>query len=289
MSTPVRLQFSKMHGIGNDFVVIDAIRQPVTLSPAQLRFLADRHFGVGCDQILLAAPATEAGADFRYRIFNADGSEVEQCGNGVRCLAVFLAEQGLSTADELVIQTLGGPTRIQRLADNQIRVNMGPPRLAPSMIPLQAEHQDSQYTLEVDGHTLRIGAVSMGNPHAVLLVDDIETAPVQRLGPMIEAHPRFPHRVNAGFMQVVDRGHIRLRVFERGVGETLACGTGACAAAVVGQLQGLLDPLVLVDLPGGRLRIEWQGGDTAVWMTGPGQTVFEGSVLLPDDGNANDG
>ncbi|MCK8515290.1 diaminopimelate epimerase [Methylonatrum kenyense] len=289
MNTTRRLQFSKMQGIGNDFVVIDAIRQPVQLSPAQLRFLADRHFGIGCDQILFAAPATEDGADFRYRIFNADGGEVEQCGNGVRCLAVFLAEQGLSTADELVIQTLGGPTRIQRLADSQIRVDMGPPRLAPPSIPFEAATQDSRYALEVDGRTLQIGAVSMGNPHAVLQVDELDTTPVERLGPLIEAHPRFPKRVNVGFMQVLAPDHIRLRVFERGVGETLACGTGACAAAVVGQIQGVLGPAVRVDLPGGRLHIEWQGGDNPVWMTGPAQTVFEGQVLLPDDDNANDG
>lgn len=283
------LRFTKMHGIGNDFVVIDAIRQDVALSRDQIRFLADRHFGVGCDQILLAAPATEPGTDFRYRIFNADGGEVEQCGNGVRCLAVFLAEQGLSDRSDLVIQTLGGPTRIQHQPDGQVTVDMGPPRLDPAEIPFQAESRALRYPLAVDGRMLDIGAASMGNPHAVLQVADVADAPLARWGPIIECHPRFPRRVNAGFMEVVDRGHIRLRVYERGVGETLACGTGACAATVVGQLQGLLDQAVQVDLPGGSLQIRWQGEGEPVWMTGPAVTVFEGQLRLPDDATANGG
>ncbi len=283
------LRFTKMHGIGNDFVVIDAIRQNVALSRNQIRFLADRHFGVGCDQILMAAPATEPGTDFRYRIFNADGGEVEQCGNGVRCLAVFLAEQGLSDRSDLIIQTLGGPTRIQRQPDGQVTVDMGPPRLDPAEIPFQAESRAPRYPLAVDGRMLDIGAASMGNPHAVLQVGDVADAPLTRWGPIIESHPRFPRRVNAGFMEVVDRGHIRLRVYERGVGETLACGTGACAAAVVGQLQGLLDQAVQVDLPGGSLQIRWQGEGEPVWMTGPAVTVFEGQLRLPDDATANGG
>ncbi|MEX0732628.1 MAG: diaminopimelate epimerase [Aquisalimonadaceae bacterium] len=275
------LRFTKMHGIGNDFVVIDAIRQRVTLTPEQIRFLADRHFGVGCDQVLLAEPATEPGADFRYRIYNADGGEVEQCGNGVRCLVVFLAEQGLTDRRELLIQTLGGPTRTVVQADGQVTVDMGAPRLEPSAIPFQAERRATTYPLEVDGEIHTVGAVSMGNPHAVLRVDSVDTAAVAQLGPLMERHPAFPRRVNAGFMEVVARDHIRLRVYERGAGETLACGTGACAAVVAGRLQQLLAEDVTVDLPGGRLRIQWRGEGEPVWMTGPAATVFSAEITLP--------
>lgn len=279
------LRFTKMHGIGNDFVVIDAIRQRVDLSAARIRFLADRRFGVGCDQVLLAAPATRPDADFRYRIFNADGGEVEQCGNGVRCLAVFLTDQGLTNRRELTIETLGGPTRVILLDDGQVAVDMGAPRLDPSGIPFEAPARAVTYPLEVDGESLEISAVSMGNPHAVMVVDNVETAPVARLGPLVERHPAFPRQANAGFMQVVDRSSIRLRVFERGAGETLACGTGACAAVVAGRLRGLLDQDVDVQLPGGSLRIHWPGGDDPVWMTGPAKTVFEGTVDLNASGS----
>jgi len=276
----MKLRFTKMHGIGNDFVVIDAVTQPVALSAEQIRFLADRRFGVGCDQVLLAERAQRPGCDFRYRIFNADGGEVEQCGNGVRCLGRFLLEKGLTDKRRLTVETLAGDTHITLLDDGLVRVDMGVPRLAPVDVPFQAEAQAERYPLEVGGRTLTIGAVSMGNPHAVTVVDDVDTAPVAELGPLIERHPRFPRRVNAGFMQVLDRGHIRLRVYERGAGETLACGTGACAAAVAGQVQGLLDRAVTVDLPGGRLRIEWGGPGEPVYMTGPAVTVFEGEIAL---------
>ncbi len=277
------LRFTKMHGIGNDFVVIDAIRQQVDLCPGQVRFLADRRYGVGCDQVLLAEPATEAGADFRYRIFNADGSEVEQCGNGVRCLAVFLADQGYTSERELVIQTLGGPTRVILQPDGRVAVDMGAPRLEPSTIPFLAERQQTTYPLDVDGERLTIAALSMGNPHAVIQVAEVESAPVARLGPLIENHTAFPRRANAGFMQVVDRSRIRLRVHERGAGETLACGTGACAAVVAGRMQGLLADEVRVSLPGGELLIHWNGNGGSVWMTGPATTVFSGEVELPGD------
>ena len=278
------LAFTKMHGLGNDFVVIDAIRQSVDLDTATIRHLADRRFGIGCDQVLLAEPATEASMDFRYRIFNGDGSEVEQCGNGVRCLARFLLDQGLTTRTHLRIQTLGGPTEVSVEPDGRITVNMGPPRLEPEAIPFRAGQRAPSYPLEVADRELTIGAVSMGNPHAVLQVDSVDTAPVDRLGPAIEHHAAFPARVNAGFMEVIDRGHIRLRVFERGAGETLACGTGACAAVVAGHVQGLLDGTVQVDLTGGRLVIDWAGEASPVWMTGPATTVFHGHInLSPDD------
>ncbi len=274
------LAFTKMHGLGNDFVVIDAIRQQVTLSPEQVRFLADRRFGVGCDQLLLVEPAQVRGVDFRYRIFNADGGEVEQCGNGARCFARFVLDKGLTDKDLIVVETSSGVIELRVEPDGQVTVNMGAPRFAPAAIPFQAEAEAVSYPLDIDGHTLSIGAVSMGNPHAVLQVDDVASAPVARLGPLIEGHPRFPRRVNAGFMQIVDRGHIRLRVFERGAGETLACGTGACAAVAVGRQQGLLDDMVTVDLPGGPLRISWTGEGQPVWMTGPATTVFEGTIEL---------
>lgn len=278
------LRFTKMHGLGNDFVVIDAIRQDVALSSADVRRIADRRFGVGCDQVLLAAPATQPGMDFRYRIFNADGSEVEQCGNGVRCLARFLLDEALTDHERLTIETLGGPTQVAVEADGQVTVNMGPPRLEPEEIPFTTGTRATTYALEVAGETLTVGAVSMGNPHAVTVVADVDAAPVNRLGPVVERHTAFPARVNAGFMQVIDRRHVRLRVYERGAGETLACGTGACAAVVAGRLQGLLDETVAVDLPGGRLAIRWAGEGEPVWMTGPATTVFHGRIhLSPDD------
>ncbi len=276
----MRLRFSKMHGLGNDFVVIDAINQPLQLSAEQARFLADRHRGIGCDQILLVEPPTSSAHDFRYRIFNADGSEVEQCGNGARCFARFVREQGLSERDELRVETAKGVIRLWQLDDQQVRVDMGAPVLNPADIPFQATAEAVDYELDVDGRTLRIGAVSMGNPHAVLDVDDLDQAPVAELGPRIEHHPRFPARVNAGFMQVVDRNHIRLRVFERGAGETQACGSGACAAVVAGRLTGRLDTEVRVSLNGGDLVVSWDGPGQPVFMSGPAASVFDGQIQL---------
>lgn len=276
----MEIRFSKMHGIGNDFVVIDAIRQAIQLDSGQIRFLADRRFGVGCDQVLLVESANPSEADFRYRIFNADGSEVEQCGNGVRCFARFVRDQGLTDKDRIRVITKGGIVEPEVQANGEVRVNMGVPVLQPAAIPFEAKQQAIRYTLQVNGQDYDISAVSMGNPHAVMLVDDVDRAPVLTLGPQIEHHPRFPKRVNAGFMQVLDPGHIRLRVFERGSGETLACGTGACAAVVAGRLRQLLAECVRVSLPGGDLRIEWAGEGKIVWMTGPAITVFEGKITL---------
>jgi diaminopimelate epimerase len=276
----MKLTFTKMHGLGNDFVVIDAIRQSIALSRAQIQWIAHRHFGVGCDQLLLVqVPETEC-ADFRYRIFNADGREVEQCGNGARCFARFVRDQGLTDKNDIMVETTKGIIRIQLQSDGQVKVNMGTPRFAPPDIPFISDIQVPRYALEVEGNTVDIGAVSMGNPHAVLQIEDVEHAPVASLGPLIEVHPRFPQRVNVGFMQILTPEHIRLRVFERGVGETLACGSGACAAVVVGHNQGLLAEAVQVDLRGGSLRIEWQGGLAPVWMSGPAVRVFEGLIQL---------
>ncbi len=274
------LRFTKMHGLGNDFVVIDAIHQRFEPSPEQCRFFADRHFGIGCDQILLVEAARASGADFHYRIFNSDGSEVEQCGNGARCFARFVLDHGLTENQIIDVDTRSGRIRLFAEEDGQIRVNMGRPRFEPAEIPFLAEREQTLYPLDIDGKGILVGVISMGNPHAVLRVESVADAPVSGLGPMIEAHPCFPNRVNAGFMEVIDRGHIRLRVYERGSGETLACGSGACAAVVTGQQQGLLDRRVHVQLPGGDLVIEWAGNDEPVWMTGPASTVFEGKVAL---------
>jgi len=272
--------FSKMHGLGNDFVVIDAVRQAVKLSTEQIKFLADRRFGVGCDQVLLVESAKQSEVDFRYRIFNADGGEVEQCGNGVRCFARFVREQGLTDKDTIRVETNSGVVEPEVLANGDVRVNMGVPILAPDAIPFEAKQQASLYTFNVGNQDIDISAISMGNPHAVVQVDDIETAPVNELGPLIESHPRFPQRVNAGFMQVLNPQHIRLRVFERGVGETLACGTGACAAVAAGRQRQLLGESVKVSLSGGDLQIQWAGEGQVVWMTGPATTVFEGRITL---------
>jgi len=274
----MKLKFTKMQGLGNDFVVINALDQPFTPAREPIRFLADRHFGIGCDQVLLVKPASAPGLDFDYRIYNADGGEVEQCGNGARCFARFVRDQGLTDKTEIAVGTLAGPIRLFVESDGQVRVNMGEPQLEPGRIPFLAPTRALSYDLEVAGSLVSIGAVSMGNPHAVLRVPDVDRAEVARLGPAIETHPRFPARVNVGFMQVLGADRLRLRVHERGAGETLACGTGACAAVVVGQLQGLLSPRVGVDLPGGRLVIEWRGEGWPVWMTGPAEGVFEGSI-----------
>ncbi len=272
------LRFTKMHGLGNDFVVIDAVRQQVALTPEQVRRIARRRFGVGCDQVLLVEPPRLPGTQFHYRIFNADGSEVEQCGNGARCFARFVREKGLTDRDVIDVGTAAGPIRLYLEGEDQVRVNMGVPRLEPDQVPFEAARRQVRYPLEVDGERLEVGVLSMGNPHAVLRVERVETAPVERLGPRIEHHPRFPDRVNVGFMAVRGRDEIDLRVWERGAGETLACGTGACAAVVAGRLQGLLDERVRVHLPGGDLVISWAGEPEPVWMTGPATTVFEGEL-----------
>lgn len=276
----MEFNFTKMHGLGNDFVVIDCVNQDIELNEVQVRFIADRHFGVGCDQLLLVEKAQTAGIDFKYRIFNADGGEVEQCGNGARCFARFVHDKGLSSKNPLSVETNTGIIQLHVQDDGQVTVNMGVPEFTPAKIPFTAEARSNTYPLEVGGETLTIGAVSMGNPHAVITVDSIETAPVERLGPLVENHPLFPRRVNAGFMQIVDNGYIRLRVYERGAGETLACGTGACAAVVIGRQQGHLNAKVRVDLPGGSLQIVWEGEGQPVMMTGPATTVFEGRIKL---------
>jgi len=274
------LTFTKMHGLGNDFVIIDGVRQSVSLTPEQVRYLADRRHGVGCDQILLVEKPQHADVDFRYRIFNADGGEVEQCGNGARCFARFVFEEGLTDKRVIPVETASGRMELVLLDDGQVRVDMGVPRLLPAQIPFDAPAPAPRYVLNVNSESVEIGAVSMGNPHAVLTVTDVATAPVATLGPRIESHPRFPQRVNVGFMQIITRNHIRLRVFERGAGETLACGSGACAAAAVGQIQEALGSEVRVSLPGGDLMISWAGIGQPLYMTGPATRVFEGQIQL---------
>jgi diaminopimelate epimerase len=274
------LKFTKMHGAGNDFVMLDGVRQDIELSPEQLRLLADRHFGVGCDQILIVEKAGNKEADFRYRIFNADGGEVEQCGNGARCFLRFVHDQKLTTKREIVVETHSGLISPRLEQDGRVTVNMGAPIFEPARIPFDGGSGAASEPLEVAGETLRISALSMGNPHAVQVVDDIERATVKETGPLIEHHPRFPKRVNAGFMQVMDRHNLRLRVYERGSGETLSCGTGACAAAVAGIRRGLLDSPVNVATRGGSLAIAWEGDGTPVLMTGPAITVFTGEINL---------
>jgi diaminopimelate epimerase len=274
------LKFTKMHGAGNDFVVIDGVRQRVHLTPEQLRLLADRHFGVGCDQILLVETTEFPDADFRYRIFNSDGGEVEQCGNGARCFVRFVHDQGLTHKREIVVETKGGLISPRLEEDGRVTVNMGAPILEPARIPFNTNSDAIVQLLDVNGETVQITAVSMGNPHAVQVVTDVELAPVIVQGALIERHPQFPKRVNAGFMQVLDRGHIRLRVYERGAGETLSCGTGACAAVVAGIKRGLLDDHVQVATKGGVLNIAWAGEGAPVLMTGPAISVFTGEINL---------
>lgn len=276
----MKLKFTKMHGLGNDFVVIDGVRQQIALSPEQLRYLGNRHFGVGCDQILLVEKASRPGVDFRYRIFNSDGGEVEQCGNGARCFVRFVHDQGLTDKREIRVETLRGEISPRLEADGMVSVDMGVPVFAPERIPFVSTTDDLLQPLDVGGEELLITAVSMGNPHAVQIVADVDIAPVAAQGPLIEAHPRFPQRVNAGFMQIVGRQAIRLRVFERGAGETLACGTGACAAVVAGIARGLLDSPVRVATRGGELTIAWRGQGEPVLMTGPAITVFTGEIEL---------
>ncbi len=276
----MRLRFSKMHGLGNDFMVIDGVSQSVRLSPEKIRALGDRHFGIGFDQLLLVEIPENPQVDFRYRIFNCDGSEVENCGNGARCFAVFVRERKLTGKRVIKVETASGIMELRVQDNEQVSVDMGVPRLAPTQVPFVADAQAATYPLDVGGLSCDISAVSMGNPHAVQLVDNVKTAPVESLGPKIENHPRFPARVNAGFMQIVSRNEINLRVFERGAGETLACGTGACAAVVSGRLRGLLDDKVKVNLPGGSLSIEWKGDGESVIMTGPAVTVFHGQIRI---------
>ncbi|MGH1372325.1 MAG: diaminopimelate epimerase [Cellvibrionaceae bacterium] len=277
----MKLRFTKMHGLGNDFVVIDGISQKVRLSAEKVKRLADRRFGVGCDQVLIVEVPQSPEVDFRYRIYNADGSEVENCGNGARCFARFVTDRKLTGKRNIVVETANGVMTLYIQDNDDVRVDMGAPRLAPEDLPFAADTQAPTYPLPLpNGETLEIGAVSMGNPHAVTMVDCVDSTPVETLGPQVENHRAFPKRVNAGFMQIVSPREINLRVYERGSGETLACGTGACAAVVAGRLRNLLDSKVRVNLPGGSLTIEWQGEGHSVLMSGPAATVFHGQIKI---------
>ena len=276
----MRLKFTKMHGLGNDFVVLDALTHPISLSAEQIRRIADRHFGVGCDQVLQVEPPRQPDTDFYYRIFNADGGEVEQCGNGARCFVRYVRDRGLTTKTEIRVGTLSGVIVPRLEDDGQVTVNMGVPQFEPARIPFFAERRALTYQLDVGGTAIEISALSMGNPHAVQVVKDVDAAPVLTQGPAIEAHARFPQRVNAGYTQIIDRGRIKLRVYERGAGETLACGSGACAAVVAGIQRNLLDDSVVVATRGGDLGISWQGEGKPVLMTGPAVTVFSGEIEL---------
>jgi len=276
----MKLRFTKMQGLGNDFVVFDAINQTIQLTPEQLQHIANRHFGVGCDEILLVEKATRADTDFRYRIFNPDGLEVGQCGNGARCFVRFVHEHGLSDKTALRIEINSGIIESQLLDNGDVTVDMGTPKFEPTEIPFVADTMAFSYPLQIGEQLIQISDLSMGNPHAVLRVNDLDTAPVAILGAAIESHPRFPERVNAGFMQIITPHEIRLRVFERGIGETLACGSGACAATVSGINNGWLQTPVTVHTRGGDLTIEWAGGHQPVIMTGPATTVFEGEINL---------
>ena len=274
------IQFSKMHGLGNDFVVIDGVTQKIFLSTEMIKKLGDRHFGIGFDQLLLVEPPYDPEQDFHYRIFNADGSEVQQCGNGARCFARFVRLKGLTNRDRIAVSTMSGRIVLQLEQDNQVTVNMGVPEFEPAKVPFRAQKPEKTYLLRVAEQTVMCGVVSMGNPHCVLEVESVKTAPVESLGPLLESFDRFPERVNVGFMELVSPSEIRLRVYERGAGETLACGTGACAAAVIGMSQGKLRDRVKVQLPGRSLQIAWKGPGTPVFMTGPAEHVFDGEIEL---------
>ena len=280
------LRFTKMHGLGNDFVFLDLISQNLSIRPEQIKSLGDRRLGIGFDQLLTVGPPEDPDVDFRYRIYNTDGTEAEQCGNGARCFLRFVRDRGLTTKTQVKLQTNTGIISCKLEKDGNITVDMGSPKLDPDNIPFVAEHAQIIQPLEVDSPlcttltTVKVTPVNIGNPHAVMVVDDVDTAPVNQLGPVIEKHAQFPQGVNVGFMQVLGRDRIRLRVFERGVGETQACGTGACAAVVAGRLRGLLDESVEVELPGGKLRIQWQGDAAPVTMTGPASRVYEGRLHI---------
>ena len=287
----MKLQFTKMHGAGNDFIVIDAINQDIAFTPAQWQRLADRRFGIGADQILVVEKPRLPGCDFRYRIYNNDGGEVEQCGNGARAFVKFVSEKGLSSKNSIRVETMAGVIAPRLELDGSITVDMGAPVLDPALVPFEAsglagvaQGNDTVWPLDLalpgDQASVLVSVVSMGNPHAVQVVDDVDAQDLDASGPLIEHHPRFPRRVNAGYMQIIDRHHVKLRVFERGAGETLACGTGACAAAVAGIRRGLLDSPVRISARGGELSIAWQGPGQPVLMTGPAVTVFEGTIEL---------
>ena len=276
----MHIQFSKMHGLGNDFMVVDNVTQNVFFSPDKIRTLADRHFGIGFDQLLMVEPPYDPDQDFHYRIFNADGSEVAQCGNGARCFARYVKQKGLINRNKILVSTKSGNMVLYLEKDGQVTVNMGKPEFEPARIPMKANKQENVYLTREGNHTLFYGAVSMGNPHCVLSVDDINTADVKTIGPLLEQHERFPEGVNVGFMEVVAADYIRLRVYERGTGETMACGSGACAAVAIGQMQGKLGKDVRVDLPGGNLRIRWQGPGSVLKMTGPAEHIYDGQLTL---------
>jgi len=274
------MKFTKMHGLGNDFVVIDAVTQNVRVTASMARRLGNRTLGIGCDQILVVEPPSDPSIDFNYRIFNADGGEVEQCGNGARCLARFVKDRRLTGKSTIRVKTMNRVMELRINADNLVSVDMGIPALAPAEIPFQADESANLYAIDIGGNRYQIAAISMGNPHGILQVDDVQTAPVSELGPQLECHERFPNRVNAGFMQVVDRQQLKVRVFERGAGETQACGSGACAAAVAAIQQELVDSPVTVHLTGGDLSIDWQGEGQPLIMTGPAVTVFHGRIRI---------
>ena len=269
-----------MHGLGNDFAIIDCLQREFLLTPDQIRSLGDRHFGIGFDQMLVVGPARNDKADISYRIYNNDGGEVAQCGNGARCIAAWLYERGIVRKEEIIAETSAGLLKLYRLADGRVRIDMGIPRLEPAEIPLQAARREPRYQVRIDDQDVTFSAVSMGNPHAVLYVTDVNKAPVQELGPKIQQSSMFPESVNVGFMQIVDTMHIRLRVYERGAGETLACGSGACAAVVAGRLDAKLAGEIDVALPGGHLLVSWQGEGQPVWITGPATFVYEGRIVL---------
>lgn len=273
------IPFTKMHGLGNDFVIIDATKHTYPITPALIRDMADRRLGIGFDQLLLLETTTTKDADFHYRIFNADGSEVGQCGNGARCIGKFVIESGLTTKSSLVFSTQDRCLTVEVGNGNSVSVNMGLPKFSPQDIPFETPEEQLTYPLVLDRQTYFVSVVNLGNPHVVLVVDDTEQAPVASLGPALESHPQFPEKANVGFMQILDKDHIKLRVYERGAGETLACGSGACAAMVLGHRQHLLNDKVEVELQGGTLLIEWKGDSASIWMTGPTETVFRGQWL----------
>ena len=274
------IKFTKMHGLGNDFVVIDAVRQHINLTTDAIKTLADRNLGIGCDQVLLIEPPSNKNIDFNYRIFNCDGSEVEQCGNGARCIGRYIADQQLSGKKTVLLQTKNRVMEVTTKAKNLVTANMGEPIFKPADIPFTSQQQDKIYTIEAASQNFEIAALSIGNPHAVIQVDDIDTTAVEDIGPLIQVHSQFPESVNVGFMQIIDRQNIKLRVYERGVGETQACGSGACAAAVAAIQQDLVVSKVNLKLLGGELCIEWQGEDKPILMTGPATTVFHGKIKL---------